>query len=282
MSITNFIPEVWSSKLLVAYKHDLVYGNFVNTDYEGEISAIGDKVRITSIGDVTINDYSKDTDIVGPESMDDAQTSLEITEAKYFNIYVDDVDRRQAAGTIMTPAMNRAAYQLHNVSDQFISGLYTGVAAQNMIGSDAAPVVPTAVDAYEHLVDMRVMLDEADVPDDGNRFCVVPPWYHGLLQKDDRYVKYDSADKVNILRTGKITEIDGMSVFKSNNVPNTAGAKYKVMAGHRDAIAFASQINEVEAYRPQARFGDAVKGLVLYGAKLLRPTAICIGTFSKS
>lgn len=282
MSITNFIPEVWSAKLLVAYQHALRYGNAVNTDYEGEISALGDKVRITSIGDVTIKDYSKNTDIDPPQEMDDAQTALEITQAKYFNIYVDDVDKRQAAGQIMTPAMNRAAYGLRNYSDQFIAGLYPGVAAGMMIGSDAAPIVPTAANAYEYLVDMSIMLDEQDVPEDGGRFCFVPPWYHGLLQKDDRYVKYDSSQKISVMETGVITEIDGMTIYESNNVPSTAGAKYKVMAGHKDAIGFASQINETEAYRPQSRFGDAVKGLVLYGAKLLRPTAIVVGTFNKS
>jgi len=278
MSIDNFIPEIWSAKLLLAYEKALVYGNCVNRDYEGEISAVGDKVRITSIGNVAIKDYVKNVDIAAPEVLADAQTVLEITQAKYYNFAVDDVDKRQAAGTVLNAGMKTAAYGLMNVSDTFIAGLYTGVAAGNTIGSDAAPIVPTAVNFYDYLVDQGVILDAADTPDDGRRFHMIPSWCYGLLLKDDRFVKY--GDPV-VRATGKLGLIDNSTVYKTNNVPNTAGTKYKIMSGHPDAIGYAASLTETEAYRPQKSFGDAVKGLMLFGVKLIRPNGIAVATMSK-
>lgn len=106
-------------------------------------------------------------------------------------------------------------------------------------------------------------------------------WFYGLLLKDDRFVKYTpSADQV--LRTGQVGQAAGFEIFISNNVPNTTGTKYKILCGHPMAITFADQIDKVEAYRPERRFADAVKGLHVYGAKVIRPEALVVVTANKA
>lgn len=122
MSLENFIPEVWSARLLVNLYNTLVYGNpaLINTDYEGEIRSQGDTVRIGSIGTVTVGDYSKNTDITAPQTLSDAQSTLTITQQKYFNFQIDDVDKAQQNPKVMGDAMREAAYALANTADKFI------------------------------------------------------------------------------------------------------------------------------------------------------------------
>lgn len=275
MSIQNFIPTIWSARLNENLKKALVFGNLVNTDYEGEISGQGSTVKINTIGAVTIGDYDKVNGVGDPEELDSTQTTLTINEAKFFNFKVEDIDKAQANVNLLDGGMKEAAYGLADVMDQYIAGLYTEVAPANTIGDDTTPIVPTKDNAYDYLVDLGVKLDEANVPEP-DRFVVVPAWFHGLLQKDPRFTK-DSA----VMATGYIGAVDGMQVYKSNNVPNTGSAKYKIIAGHPSAISFAQQVDSVEGYRPEKSFSDAVKGLQLYGAKVVKPTALAVLTANK-
>lgn len=284
MSFDRFRSQVWSAVLLDALRKALVYGQpaVVNTDYEGDISQAGDTVKITSISDPTVGTYTPGTDIT-VEELTDAQRNLVIDQSKYFAFVVDDVDKRQAAGNIMTEAMSRAAYKLKDTADTFIAGLYTDAATANTISSTALPTA-TPEDAYDKiLVPLGVLLDEADVPSDG-RYCIVPPWVHGRLLRDDRFVKADhAADNGQALRNGMIGRASGFDIMKSNNTPQpSAGSSWIVQAGHPMAISYATQINKVVAYSPEKRFGDAVKGLNLYGAKVVRPNAIAVATVTKS
>jgi len=290
MSINNFIPQIWSARLLAHLDKNHVYGNIVNREYEGEISGAGDTVKINQIGDVTIGNYVKNTDIGSPETLSDDQKVLTIDQLKYFNFQVDDVDAAQQKPKVMDGAMQRAAFGLNDVTDNYIASLYTAVATGNTIGDDTTPIVPTSDNAYDYLVDLSILLDENNVPEQG-RFVVVPAWYHGLLRKDDRFVHATQMGD-NVLTTGTMTgrpatngligEVAGLNVYKSNNVPNTTGAKYKIMAGFSGAITFAEQIADVEAYRPEKRFADAVKGLHVYGAKVTHPEAIAVLTANRS
>lgn len=282
MSLDNFIPQLWSARLLANLQKNLVYGQdlVINRDYEGEISAYGDTVKINSIGAVTVGDYTKNTNIGDPETLTDATRSLVIDQAKYFNFQVDDLDKAQQNPKVMDGAMKESAYALRNAADQFIAGLYTGVAAGNTIGDDTTPETPTATTAYELLVDLGVLLDESNVPEDG-RWVILPPWYEGLMLKDDRFVKSGSLPAEDRLANGVIGRAAGFLVLKSNNVPNTTGTKYKIIAGHKIAWSYAEQVNQVEGYRPEKRFADAVKGLHLYGAKVVRPEALAVLTANR-
>ena len=280
MALNNFIPEIWSARLLVSLKKSLVYGQegVVNRDYEGEIRQMGDTVRINSIGPITVGSYTKNSDIGAPETLSDALTVLAINQAKYFNFQVDDIDRAQQNPKVMDAAMQEAAYALRDAADQYIAGLYTGAA--NTIGNDTTPVEVDKTNAYELLVDLAVILTDAKVPTEG-RWVVVPPWFYGTLLKDDRFIDASKAGTTEGLRNGQVGMAAGFTVLQSHNVPNTSGAKYKIIAGHPIAISYAEQINKVEAYRPEKRFADAVKGLHLYGAKLVRPEAIAVLTANK-
>ncbi|MBP6001845.1 MAG: hypothetical protein KA746_00290 [Pyrinomonadaceae bacterium] len=280
----DFLPTVWAARLLVALEKALVYGqaNVSNRDYEGEIREAGNTVKIGSIGDVSIGNYVKNTDISDPEVLTDEEQSLLIDNAKYFNFYVDSVDRAQANANIMDEAMRRSAWSLRAAADSFLATtMEAAVPGGNKIGSVGTPIVPTKDDAYEYLVDLGVLLDEGNVPTDG-RFVVVPAWFHGLLLKDDRFVRSGTFRGDVRLANGEVGEAAGFRILKSNNVPNDAGTKYKIIAGHAMATAFAEQVLDVQTYKPEKRFGDAVKGLHVYGAKVVRPESLAMIIASKT
>ena len=169
MAINNFIPAVWSAQLLTALRKNLVYANLCNRDYEGEISAYGDQVKINSLGDVTVGTYTKNTDMAAAETLTDAQRILLIDQAKYFNFQIDDVDKAQQKPKVMQEAMTNAAYALADKADQYVAGLYTEISATNTMGSDASAIsIAVAAaqgvsPAYEKLVDLAIKLDEANV-----------------------------------------------------------------------------------------------------------------------
>ncbi|HEV7700407.1 MAG TPA: hypothetical protein VGO43_09285 [Pyrinomonadaceae bacterium] len=280
----DFIPTVWAGRLLTALQSSLVYGQagVANRDYEGEIRTGGDTVKIASIGDVTIDDYTKDTDISDPQTLTDAEQTLTIDQQKYFNFYVDSVDRAQQNVNVLDEAMRRAGWQLRDAADTFLAGVMeAAVPNGNKIGSLGTPEVPTKDTAYEYLVDLGVLLDEANVPIDG-RFVVVPAWFHGLLLKDDRFVRTGSTAGDRVIRNAQVGDAAGFSILKSNNVPNTTGAKYRILAGHSIATSYVEQVLDVQTFKPEKRFGDAVKGLHVYGAKVVRPTALAVLFADKS
>lgn len=271
MALT-FIPEVWSATMLVSLKKNLVFGQpgVVNRDYEGEITGQGDTVKIRSMGRPTVATYTKNSTTITPETLTDAQRALYIDQAKYFAFEVDDIDRAQSPGGELEAALVEAMYGLRDVADQYIASLYTGAASANQLGTVA---VTTAALAYTQLRKLSVKLDEANVPQEG-RWVVVPPWYHGLLLEDDRFVRVDASGTDQGLRNGFIGRALNFDVLKSNNAPFVTGDDYAVIAGHPSAISYAEQIAKVENYRPEDSFSDAVKGLHVYGCKLVRPDAI--------
>ena len=267
----TFIPQVWAARLLTALDTELVYGqtNVCNRDYEGEIRSSGNSVKIASVGDVDVNNYTKDTDIADPAILTDSAQTMNVDQKKYFNFYVDSLDRAQQNVNVLDTAMRRASWKLRDHADQYLAGLMaTAVPAGNTIGT-VTPIVPTKADAYEHLVDLSVLLDETDTPLSA-RFCIVPAWFHGLLLKDDRFIKAGTMRSDRALANGAVGEAAGFTILKSSNVPNDEGEEYKIIAGHSIATTYAEQILDVQAYKPEKRFGDAVKGLHVYGAKVVR------------
>ena len=280
MAITNFIPEIWTAQLLSSLKKSLVYAGpgVVNRNYEGDIANSGDTVNITSISRPTVATYTKDSTVIAPQTLTDAQKVLLIDQAKYFAFEVDDIDMRQAVagGALMSEAADESGYALADVADQFVAGLYSGVDAGNLIATTA---VTTSAIAVQGLIDLKVKLDTANVPNQG-RYVIVPPWYHALLLGSDLFVRVDASGSAEALRNGMVGRAFGFDVLVSNNVPVITGDDYAVQAGVPGAISFAEQITKVEAYRPESAFSDALKGLHLYGAKVVRPTAMAVLTAS--
>lgn len=292
MSLSNFIPNVWAAQLLDNLHKAHVYANplVINRDYEGDISAFGDTVRINSIGAVTVRDYARDTDIVSPDKLESAQTIMAIDQAKYFNFAVDDLDKAQTKPKVMGGAMEEAGYAVADVNDQFLAALATNnVATANLLGSSASPKtdLATAGVPYGYLVTLNQKLTEANVPLQ-NRWAIVPPWFYTYIQKDPTFLHStnlgDLMLRMGILNAGEtpsdvamfVGMIGGMAIFMSNNVINSSGTSYQILAGHKIAWSYAEQIVEIEAYRPEKRFGDAVKGLHVYGGKVTRPNALAM------
>lgn len=279
MAINNFIPQLWSARLLEHLDKAHVYANLVNRDYEGEITNFGDTVKINQIGDITVKDYTRGSDIDDPEELTGTQQLLTIDQSKYFNFGIDDVDNAQTNPKLMNEAMTRSAYAMNDVTDTFLANLMA-VNAGNKVGDDSTPVVPTKETAYDLLVDLGTALTESNVPIAG-RWVVVPAWYHGLLLKDDRFVKGGTDYNKAILEGGNVGVAGGFQVWLSNNVPNTSGEKYKIIAGVNAGTSYAEQLLEVEGYRPEKSFKDAIKGLHVYGGKVLQPKCLAVLTANK-
>lgn len=280
MSLSNFIPQVWSGTMLRYLDKTLVFAQpgVVNRDYEGDITGMGDTVKINQVGPITIGNYTRNTDITAPETLTSSQTTLLIDQAKFFNFQIDDLDQAQTNPKVMETAMQRAAYAVAEVVDQFVAGLMAaGVAAGNNLGSVSDLGTPT--NAYLHLVALGVALDEANVPIEG-RWAVIPPWYHGLLLQDQRFVGAGSLASDAALLSGQVGEAAGFRILKSNNVVND-GTDYQIVAGVDAGTSFAQQVVDVIAYQPEKRFADAVKGLNVYGAKVVLPTALAKITAEK-
>lgn len=277
MAIT-FIPEIWSATILASLKKSLVYAQpgVVNRDYEGEIRNGGDTVRIRSINRPTIGTYTKNSTTITPETLTDAQRALLIDQSKYFAFELDDIDAAQSPGGELAAALAEAAYGLRDLADSYVAGLYTGAQAANLVSTVA---VTTGALAYTQLRKLKVKLDEANVPLEG-RYAVVPPWYHGLLLEEDKFVRVDASGTAEGLRNGIVGRALGFDVMMSNNAPLITGDDYAVIAGHPSAISYAEQIVKVETFRPESAFSDAIKGLHVYGAKLVRPDALAVCTAS--
>lgn len=300
MSLNNFIPELWADTLLAALRKNLVYANLANRDYEGTIARMGDTVRINAIGDITISNYVKDTDINTPQALTDAQTVLQITQAKYYNFEVDDVDAAQAHPAVMQEAMSWAAYKLSDQIDQYLAGFYTDIPSASSIGTSVSFTTPTAptqtnigagTTVYDYLVVLSQYLSQNYVPKT-NRWCVVPLWVKTQLTQDIRFTSFNTPDARQTITTGKLDasagmsseaylgKIEGMDVYESVNAPHLGGtagitgSQDVVIAGHNMAFTYAEGLQKTEAYRPPYRFADAVKGLALYGAKVVRPYAM--------
>ena len=274
MALTNSQVTVFARELQSSLKKALVFAGpqAVNRNYEGEIRQTGDSVRIRSISRPTIAAYTKNVTTITPETLTDAERTLLINQANYFAFEIDDVDMAQVqnGGGLMSEAALESAFGLADVADLYVAGLYTGAAAANQITTTA---ITTAALAVTGLINLKVKLDNANVPNQG-RYVIVPSWYHGLLLQSNNFISVSDSGTSEALRNGNVGRAFGFDIFVSNNVTVVTGDDYLVSAGYTGAITFASQINKVESYRPEDAFSDALKGLNLFGAKLVRPSGI--------
>ncbi len=273
MALDNFIPEIWSGQLLVNLKNSLVFGSelVANRNYEGEISRFGDTVRINSIGAVSVSSYTKNTDHAVPEVLSDSQMVMVIDQAKMFNFQIDDVDRAQQNPKLMAAAMREAAYALGADADTFVANLLNS-GATSLGGDVTANAAADWDNLYPAFVDLSVKLDENNAPGDG-RFAVVSPAILGVLRKDDRFVSFGTeANRATIAGDNRaVGTIAGFTVLVSNRGPLSGSSNPQIFAGHSMATTYADQIESLEAYRPERRFADAMKGLHVYGGEVIRP-----------
>lgn len=263
MSINNFIPELWSGRINSVLQKSLVFGNVANRDYQGEFSQAGDIVRINTVGPVAVSAYTKNSTSVALETLQDSQSTLLIDESEYFGFQIDDVDKAQTQGNIMAEAMNNAAYALADAADTHIGLLYA------QAGTTLSSTALTSLNVYAWFLSAAEALSALNVPREG-RWAVVPPWVVTKMAIAKLYVENASN---TALDNGVVTRFAGFDVRESNNVYLNSGTYY-AMFGTNKAISFVDQINSVEAFRPEAKFADAVKGLHVYGTKVVYPDAL--------
>lgn len=270
MAIDDFIPDLWASRVLENLHKTLVYGSpiAVNRDYEGQIRQMGDSVKINNLGAIAAAAYTVDTDLSGPAALSDSTRTLSINQAYAVNFQIDDVTAAQSSVSLMDAAMREAAYALAGTADVFLADAMRDDATSLTTGIDTTP---DSTSAYDNLVQCAIALDEANAPRE-NRFVVVSPAYHGLLLKDARFVT-PGGGVTTVLENGIVGRAAGFTILTSNNLPTETTNKV-VIAGHPSATTYAEQIVKTEAYRVEARFADAVKMLHVYGAKVIRPTAL--------
>ncbi|MCI6502595.1 MAG: P22 coat protein - protein 5 domain protein [Clostridia bacterium] len=266
MAISNFISTVWSENLYRELDKKFVAVANCNHDWEGEIRQKGDRVKILGVGPVSVFNYTKNTDMTVPAALSDSVRELVIDQAKAFNFQIDDVDRAQANPKIMTEALRNAAAALANQADAHVLSLYSSIAAKNQLKVDAT----TSDNIIDKILEGMLILRKNGVTDD--IVLEVSPAIGSLLLKAKLNL---ATDNTATLENGCIGSIAGCRVFVSGNVctatPSGSGSAtyHKCMMHTRRAIAFAEQLSEIEAYRPELRFADAVKGLMLYGAKIV-------------
>ena len=271
MAITNFIPTIWSETLYSELNKNFVAVNHCNRDFEGDIKSKGSVVNICGVGDITVKDYTANTDMSTPQELDDTVTKLEIDRAKFFNFQIDDVNKAQASPKLMEAAMKKAAEAIANEADKYIFSLYSQAGKTiDSTPSEATPLFNTVLQAREFLY-------ENNVGDNTELFLEVSPKIASFLLRDKVNTAYMNTDA---LESGYLGSIFGCKIFVCNNVEvghaNGSEVHHCILRTKR-AIAFADQLSEVEAYRPEKRFADAVKGLHLYGAKVVYPNEmVCL------
>ena len=269
MATNLFAPTVWSETLYKELDKQYIGVAHCTRDFEGEIKQCGDTVRIVGVGAINVSDYTKDTDISQPIGISETLRELKISQAKYFNFQIDDIDRVQSSPRLMEAAMKNAASALADEADRYVYGLCDG--AESKIEESAV----SADNIIGLLIDARTKLFAKNVSDPEDIVFEVTPEIAGMILKAKVNLNTDGA----ILENGCIGNIGGCKIFVSNNVlreETESGYQHKCIARTKRAIAFAEQLSEIDAYRPELRFADAVKGLHLYGAKVVYPSEMVL------
>ena len=269
-SAANFIPEIFSKKLQAKFYASSVVPMITNTEYEGEITGQGNKVNIRTVPAVTVGDYS------GTVSYADVSTSvieLLIDKAKSYAFKVDDILKVQADIAFQNEASKDAAEQMRiAVETDVLANIPT--AASTIL--DKASV--SKANVLDHILEAARKLDELNIPD-SDRFLVLSPLYIEMLKGSDLRQVQITGDSTSPLRNGKVGMIDRFTIYQSNLLAQGASGgadegKTFCLAGHPKATCFASQFVKTETVRLTDTFGDGVRGLKVYGYKVVVPDAL--------
>jgi len=284
----NFIPEIWSGKLLVKFYAATVLAAISNTDYEGEIKEKGDKVIIRQTPTIEIRDYEKGQSLtIQRPNVDPLE--MEIDKAKYFNCICDDVDKVQSDIKLMDDWSRDASQQMKiTVDTGALAVIYGQAHASNAgaaagaisggfnLGAALAPRVLTSVNILEAIIDCGTVLDEQNVPEE-SRWIVIPAWMAGMIKKSDLKDASLTGDGTSILRNGRLGGIDRFTLYSSNllaRVVEGAFTCYHVIAGQRHGVSFAAQMTQMQSIISEQTFGTLIRGLNVYGHKVLKSEAV--------
>ena len=281
MSVASFFPKFWAPSLEVPYQKALIYAQpgIADTKFQPILENSGDTITINAIGAAKIKDHVRTEDLVYDE-IDTTELKLIMDKEKYYGFNVSDVDAKQAAGDFQGAATEEHGRAMADVVDQDIAAeLKAG--AGNKLG--AKPVFDGAsffrpdgdqATAWDIVRKLALELDKVSAPT-SSRWVVVGPNFGSALIADRRVSFADAAGTDVVARSGLISAIPqlGLNIYQSTNVPVTAGRE-TIIAGVPGALAFASQLRTLEAFRNPDRFGDVIRGLQVYGSKVIRPSGI--------
>lgn len=305
----NFIPSVWSAKLNAKFYAASIYGDIANTDWQGEISGLGDKVIINTAPTITVTNYTAGSTLTYQVPTPDVQEMV-IDKGKAFAFQVNDVLAYQAKPHLVDMFSADAAEQMRIAIDSNVlyntfnngaaanKGATAGVKSSSYnLGTDLAPVSLTASNVLATILAMSSVLDEQNVPE-SDRYLVIDPFTRQLLMQSNLAQAQFMGDATSIVRNGLIGKIDRFNVYVSNQLPkavagtntpwlsgdgtensitSTSGLKRRVLiAGHKAAITFASQITKMETVRNPNDFGDYIRSLNVYGFKVVKPEALTV------
>lgn len=289
----NFIPEIWSGKLIEHFYDATVLAAISNTDYEGEIKAHGDTVNIRTTPEVTIRTYVKGQTLT-VENPDSPKIQLLIDKGEYFACIEDDVDKVQTDIKMMDMWSKDASERLKIKIDQrVLTDLLPDIHASNKggtagaitagfdLGTTGTPLALAAADVVDFIVDVGTVLDEANAPEAG-RFMVIPAKMAGLIKKSELKDASLSGDGTSMSRNGKLGMVDRFTLYVSHNLKVESGGKFHVIAGHKMGFTFASQMTNMETLRAQSTFGNIVRGLQVYGYKVCKPEALATAVITMS
>lgn len=271
MSTLNFIPQLWSSKLLIGFRHTAVWAALCNREYEGDLTS-GNQVNITGLTEITIHDYKAAGRTTSPDAISDTTQSLLVDQEKSFDFKVDDIDRVQAAGSF-GEYTGSAAYGIANDADLFLANLAFSTSTALTTTAGTLSANPTdAASAWNAIRDVRKALNKALVPG-GDRVLVMNAEFEALLDANDaKLMSSQTAGTTDGLRDASIGRLLGFDTYTTENMQSTA--KPQIIGFHKSALAFVSQVQSVEGMRDVNSFADRIRGLHVYGAKAVRPTGI--------
>ena len=294
---TNFLPAIYSKKVLNFFRKSSVIEAVTNTDYTGEISSFGDSVKIIKEPTITVHQYERGADVTATK-LTDEETTLVVDTANAFKFIVDDIESKMSHVNFKEVAASSAAYALKDAFDagvlaSLVSGAAdgSGTTPNHVLGADSATALAAGVydgagaidlgtsdetDPLDVLARMARLLDEQNVPEEGRYVVAGPAFYEQLSQSSSKLLNVDFNAGQGSIRNGLVTsgKLRGFSMYRSNNMPAQTNATGVIVAGHMSACATAQTITSTEVIRDPDSFGDICRGLHVYGAKVLRPEAL--------
>ena len=290
-----FLPAVYSKKVLNFFRKSSVVEGITNTDYAGEITAFGDTVRIIKEPEITVYQYERGQDVTATK-LTDQEINLVVDTANAFKFIVDDIETSMSHVNFKEVASSSAAYALRDAYDQgVLVTMFAGVSASSpnhILGSDNATDLAAGTfdgtgnldigyasgehDPIDVLSHMARLLDEQNVPEEGRWFLANPEFYEQLVQSSSKLLSVDFNAGQGSIRNGLVSsgKLRGFDMYKTNNIAATSNAAGKCIAGHISSTCTAQTIVNTEVIRDPSSFGDIVRGLHVYGAKVLRGEAL--------
>ena len=284
-----FIPEIYSKKVQIALRKAAVAEAICNTDYMGEISGFGDTVNIIKEPQISVADYTRGLTVTST-NLTDQELVLTIDQAKSFSFKIDDLEKRFSHVNFQAVAADNAAYALRDAMDSnILAAISAGATVTTGMGTTSVPIdigfTSGEVDPLNQMSLAAKELDEANAPEDGRWFVAAPEWYNQLANTSSKLLSVDFNAGQGSIRNGLVASglLRGFQMYKSNNLPTNdlsgaspAGSATAPVAlfGHISATSAASAMNKVETVRDTTTFSDIVRGLMVWGRKVLRPEIV--------